>query len=554
MSNAAEQELKRWAASGQEEEPDYDAMLVSIRKRVADNMQAPIGKAGRRKRIVRKRRVAVIAAICCLTMALPVVAGVQYGWDRLWGGRNVLQAIEVGFGERLQLTEMSKGVSMTLHGVVTDDRNMNILFTMNAPQVAQDYTALEFEELRLTDREGTEFPVEEGLRLDEKTGHVVGMFDTENFLENGRERISLTANNLLVYQTRERAVSLDPQGEQKQTASTGDARYPSVEIVSLIPEAGKLTVRYHIQTTLTEPISMNPKLLLLTDGKQADSMNHTILPPERADSLTAQTTFAVPEGEMDQAEFRFAALEVGQTVKGSWSFTFDADGRKAQQAMYRKHLPPEKTLNSTIMQFTDLVVTPLQIRLLFDEKQRMPESGKSVVSYEQYTLQVGEHELEGGLWIDSEDNKYLKFDLPKWYEDWSDVPMTLSMRKKLVHARAPLDLKYPLEQPSGQKQSFTVDIKQYPVTFTYYKEGDALVVESESKAPDFGGIVQTSIEVNGKRRYAEVTPMPPSSRNVKRIERYPNLPEGELMLNPTFYFWLDEAAEERVIITEAGEE
>jgi hypothetical protein len=111
---------------------------------------------------------------------------------------------------------------------------------------------------------------------------------------------------------------------------------------------------------------------------------------------------------------------------------------------------------------------------------------------------------------------------------------------KKVEERTAKDQLIKLTAPTSSKQTVATKLHQYTIDFTYYKEGKDLIVESTSSDPLFGGIVQTYIDQGGKRLFAEMNPTPPRGNGTNRkIERYTNISNGDLMLNPFLYLWSD---------------
>lgn len=140
----------------------------------------------------------------------------------------------------------------------------------------------------------------------------------------------------------------------------------------------------------------------------------------------------------------------------------------------------------------------------------------------------------------SENNQHLlQFESPVWYQNWSDVPMKLILKDAVVEKRDTTKNWIHLNEPKKQKQYTKLTVDGLEIQFSYYTDGENLIVESYSKTPSFRGVNQTMLRINGKEVVPEVTPKGMVSSGIY-IDTYKGIPlDGRIELNPGIYKYSD---------------
>ncbi|MEK3884466.1 DUF4179 domain-containing protein [Paenibacillus sp. PL2-23] len=539
MTHLVEKKLEAIARAG---EPDYEIMWGRIEKRLGH--VRPIttrpGISGNKKKTI------ILAASVAIMTAVPVVASVHNsGWESLWNGQSSYNAIELGLGNRLDHTVTSGGIAMTLNGVATDDQRMNILLTMDDTDLPA-YDVVTFDRSQLASEKGVEDGIQVQLKHVPEEGRLYGLATVQNNLGDGRERYQLTLDHLVFYKYTSVPVAIKPAQSQGKAVQLVGSPAKSIAIISTIRENNVLTVRYELNG-VNDYLKHNPQLQLVSGDQVLKPQNSALLPSEKPNVLLRQSTFNISDADLAKARFELAALEEAGRKEGSWRFDFKAAGKKAAQAIFAMTLNPDTVVNDSYMKFTELVVTPLEIRLMYDEKQNFPEPGQPLIQYETVKLIADGRELDSGTGFNTtEDGRYYRrFELPSWYEQkaWGSVPIQVILSGQKAQERAEADHAVTLAQPSASKKTATTEQHGATVTFTYYKDGKDLMVESASDNPLFGGITQSYLNINGERMFPELNPTPPGGNGTNRkVERYVNVPNGDLTLNPFLYVWFDPKA------------
>ncbi|AWB44731.1 hypothetical protein DCC85_11225 [Paenibacillus sp. CAA11] len=525
-------------------EPDYEAMWSRIEERLAHKNQ--LERASQRG-IRHKKKVLVLVASVSILAALPAMAAVNGSWDSLWNGRSSFNAIEQGVGNRINQTVTSGGIPLTLDGVATDDQRMNMLLTMNVSDLPT-YDAIEFGRSELSEGKDKAKRIQVQLKQDQGQGRLFGLATVQNKLGEERKSYRLTLENIVFYQYRNFPLDVIPAESQDKTAALSGGPVTSVEMTSVIRKGNVFTVRYKLSGVNQEAArKANPHLVLISGGQVIKEKYAAVLPSEDPNVIVCQSNFEISDADLKKSHFELSVLEESGRKEGSWNFAFEADGKKAAQAMFAVQLEPADVANDSMMKFTELVITPLEIRLMYEMGGRSPQPDVPLIHYESVKLIVDGQEMDSGsgFWTTKDGRFYRRFELPQWYEqkDWSNVPMKVILSGKKVQERANKDHLLTLDQPAAQKKTVTTELHGTSVEFTYYKEGKDLIVESSSSDPSFGGITQSYLDINGERKFPEINPNPPEGNGTNRkVERYVNIPEGDLKLNPFLYQWFDPKA------------
>ncbi|MFB0845005.1 DUF4179 domain-containing protein [Paenibacillus oleatilyticus] len=538
MNKLTEEQLLELARKERPKLPDFEAMW----ERIQTNTNLQNASAAPRSRSLarsRKRLVPLAIAVSSVIVAAPVVAGVSMGWPVLFDRLGFTTAMESGLGNPLDITVKSAGATLALHGVVTDDRRTDVMFTLDVPSLP-DYHIADFEYKTLTNPRGEAMPLNALIRNDTLPNRMIGLLETDNGLERKREQFKLSLKNLVFYKYKDTELDASPMSLKDGDRADSRTRFGTLQIVSATRENDVLTLRYEIPINGPEDGKLNPGLFLKVGEKRVDSSYSATLPTEKSGILLQQNTWRLSDSELKSAKLYFTYLDTVQTLEGTWETSLEADGRKASQATFRKPLDPTAVANDSDMDLKELVVMPLEVRLMYDDKLKNKSPDLESVFYDTNQLVLNGTTINGGNWPTEKNDGYLRFPLREWSQDWSQAPMKLLLSDARVTKRS--KAWHPLEIPSDTKRTIETKLDQFPVTFTYYKEGEDLVVESYSTDPDFIVVSQTSVKKDGEVVYPPINPTPPGGNGTsKKVDRYPGLlsKPGKLELSPGFYHYKD---------------
>lgn len=547
--------------------PDYDEMWLRIDREAAKRRAASVVHMAPPVRSRKKFIPAAIVFSCFMVAAVPVFAGVSFDWGKLYGGQSVTNALNNDIGQRYDdLDVVRKGVTMSLKGVVTDGERMKLLVVVDPVMKPGEYDDVRFDHVVIKDDSGKELPVNGGLSYDEKSGKLLGIYETNDTLKNSEKSYTLEAGKLVYLKNKE--VVLKEAPKAGEIVSTGEALYPSFKIES-VRESQNLTdpmdqkgliVRYNLTTTDEKNgDNYSPHLTVVSNREETKNVRTFIFPPKGTEMKREQLFNNMTEKEWSGSEIHFNYLKEIKQIEGDWSLHFKADGKKASEAVYSKPLQTTAEFkDKTAMSLDHLTVTPLEI-IVYPKDNEPVANGVvrdkyAISQYRDVRLKIGDQEISGYTTTkgDSPDNyrDVFVFQSPEWYKDWSKVPMKLILRKPVVSAR---DIKanwLKLDRPTAEKQSGDLDVNSFKFHFTYYMDGKDLVVESECNSEKFKNMSQSMLRVDGKHMYPEHDPYDSGfDMPSKKIERYPDFSmKQSLEINPGFYYYSDPTREAEITL------
>ncbi|MDO7906865.1 DUF4179 domain-containing protein [Paenibacillus sp. JX-17] len=501
----------------------------------------------------RKWISAAAIAVCCLVIGIPAYAGLHLNWDQLFGGKAVSRALEMGEGQQYNMQRTSEGVTMSLKGIVTDQDMMKILVSLEVPGMA-DFDAAVIEDTKLQEHGGNSSQIYGSLTKDKNNHVLLGMYTTENTLELKEKMYDLTASNLIFYQYTK--IPVHWGAEEGAKIALNVPEYQDIRVESVTRSGEQTAIRYSIGTRVpvNEAANLDPHVELTEHGTKLSTLHRSVLKPEKGRLVMEDVYQAEPE-TLRTASAQLTYLKEQKKYEGTWAFTYKADGKKAGEALTRKKIAEgnsQDLTQKTGLYLKDLVISPLNITVSAEEKEGGAEQSNTPgvwedVRYKSVALQMGSRTITGSQ-ISSTNSRnevtgqLFQFESPEWYRDWSGEPMKLELKEAVVNKRDITRNWTPLVSPGAKKQSTTIRTEDgYEIEYTYYMDGDDLMVESHSDTPGFIRISQTTLRLKGTKEqiypeYHERGPNPIGDT----VERYPNIAsDKEWEINPGIYLFND---------------
>ncbi|WP_025335936.1 hypothetical protein [Paenibacillus sabinae] len=169
-------------------------------------------------------------------------------------------------------------------------------------------------------------------------------------------------------------------------------------------------------------------------------------------------------------------------------------------------------------------------------------------------MEVGGKTLEGPRYYSIEDPYQisLRIERPLDLKVTKETPIVFVGKHK-VTIHEDKQTSFQLKGISGKKRTLETTIGGYPVTWTYYKQGADLYVETGSEDARFGGINQTYI-MQGKERLLgkPLTVNFAGDGNNKAIDVYKNFKGTEAEIH-MFYYTTDDPEKETRVVLQSGE-
>lgn len=481
-----------------------------------------------------------VAIASLLLFAVPVFAGVALNWDKIGGG-NVATALSNGIGQQYDLHVSDEGVTMNLHGVVTDGEKMKMILSLDVNNKNEDLTSYEgfaTENNIMTGEGNSKAKVSGYLSYDPDSKKLLGIYETPDSLKDGSKNFKFEAQNLIFYKNKE--IPLKASFKAGDMIYTGDTKFPVIQIESISHIKEQTVIRYAIPGEPNNLGSAIPRLTL-NDRDQHKEAIPTYLPTDKKQLLIEQV-FDVNAKGWEQAQLHLTYTDEAKRISGTWELAFHADGKKASEAIYTKELQATpQFVEKTGITLQQLIISPLDIMVNIEEQGSLK---KGIVHYNTAKLMVGDKTITGGWNLKEVEGRdkfqhLFQFESPQRYKNWADTPMKLILKDATVTKRDTSKNWVTLQQPTANKQKTSMLVDGFTINFTYYTEDGKLVVEASSDSKGFKSVNQTTLRINGKELIPDVSPKGMVSTGVN-IDRYSNLPLTEkIELNPGVYKYFD---------------
>ncbi|MEB2301125.1 DUF4179 domain-containing protein [Lysinibacillus xylanilyticus] len=227
----------------------------------------------------------------------------------------------------------------------------------------------------------------------------------------------------------------------------------------------------------------------------------------------------------------------------TWNLDFQYNHDLAKKTTFVMDIDGKVEIGSQQLQFKELVITPSKVKLYFDEKNIDSNSNIAHFYYRQFKLRIGEQELLSGDYY----KDYISFETQGLIKDITNKEISLTLNDAKVSYEADKQDKVELENISDVPKTIQTELNGYPIDITYYAKGDDLIVESESKNEQFGGITQNVIYQNGKRIFAETRSNDGVLRTHNQVETFKNIKDKDITLN-FFYYSVNEDRAKTIIL------
>lgn len=483
--------------------PDFDAMWV--RMEAARQEQEATGSA-RRKMFPRGRRLAVLSAVALVLIATPVLASMSGQWDFTYRP-GLKSALNRGFGQTIDKSVRSGGVTFTVDSAMSDDNGTTLLYSLDPGD--KEPREWRFSELELRKADGEQIVQIndiQTMRMNWKKGYYSHAWDKENKRYNGffetawtfdgnETELQLIVRGLQAYDYERTALALDLSQTGVQTFPIQAGGIDTVNIQISREAGGKVLLKSSFTYTDERTASMDlPEIRVKKDGNSIKraGIRYDPVQGEHGD-WTTQELYQLDDIHQQGVTFELAYMAPGQKIDGEWNVgTLRLSKEKALNASATRSLDvPFRTTDGDAA-VRKLFIRPTGIRVEIEHKKaygRLP--------YKKVYLSVGGRKLEGEARIEEDTGtesypytqSYL-FEAPPDLRLTPDMPMELLLQYE-VEQNWHYDQPVMLKNISGEKQTLTMNVGGYPVEWTYYTKNGDLYVESESADKRFGGINQT---------------------------------------------------------------
>ena len=456
-------------------------------------------------------------------------------WMRNMNRTGIITSLENGFGQEINKTAENEAGVLTIHNVISDQNGTTINFSLD---VDYDYPiyAADFEQALLKLGDGKEIQMEASAVYNQESDKLVGVLHTNEEIPHN-SNVTLQLGGVKEIQLKSIELKdLAQSNTYPEKINIHQDGISQIEFISNDYLNGQYILDYLIE--LEEPNNIEHAYLSYTiENEPIASFGVTHKRPQpnvikNSDSLEIQKEAVKKLGVF---------LNYHDTVSykpETWNLDFQYNHDLAKKSTFVMDVDKKVELDSQQLQFKELVITPSRVKLYFDKKNIDTNSNWSYINYyRQIKLRIGEQELSGYF-----EKDYVSFETQELIKDITNKEIALTLKDASVSYEAGKQDKVELTNISDVPQTIKAELNGYPIDITYYTNGSDLMVESESKNKQFGGITQSVIYQNGKRIFAENRSNNGLFNINKQVETFKNIKDKDITLN----FFLYTVNEDRV--------
>jgi len=461
-------------------------------------------------------------------------------WMRNMNRTGIITSLENGFGQEINKTAENKAGVLTIHNVISDQNGTTINFSLDIDHdYPIDYAG--FEQALLKIGEGKEIQMEASAEYNLESDKLVGVLHTDEEIPHN-SNVTLQLGGVKEIQLKSIALKdLAQSNTYPAKINIHQDGISQIDFISNDYQNGQYILDYLIE--LEEPNNIEHAYLSYTIENESIANSSVTSKRPQPNVIKKSDSLEIPKEAVEKLGVFLNYNDTVSYKPETWNLNFQYNHDLAKQSTFVLDVDKKVELGSRQLQFKELVITPSRVKLYFDEKNIKTNSKWSYVyNYRQIKLRIGEQELFGNYW-----NDFLSFETQELIKDITNKEIALTLKDASVSYEAEKQDKVELKNISDVPKTIQTELNGYLIDITYYANGSDLIVESESKNKQFGGITQSVIYQNGERIFAEDRSNDGLLNINKQVETFKNIKNKELTLN-FFLYTVNEDRTETIIL------
>ncbi len=461
-------------------------------------------------------------------------------WMRNMNRTGIITSLENGFGQEVNKTAENEAGVLTIHNVISDQNGTTINFSLD---IDHDYPIdyADFEQALLNIDGGKEIQMEASAVYNQETDELVGVLHTDEEIPHN-SNVTLQLGGVTEIQLKSIELKdLAQSNTYPEKINIHQDGISQIEFISNDYQNGQYILDYLIE--LEEPNNIEHAYLSYTIQNEPLAIHGVTHKRPQPNVIKQSDALEIPKEAVEKLGVFLNYHDTVSYKPETWNLDFQYNHDLAKQSTFVMDVDKKVELGSRQLQFKKLVITPSRVKLYFDEKNINTNSNWFYVyNYRQIKLRIGEQELLGNYWDD-----YLSFETQELIKDITNKEIALTLKDASVSYKAEKQDKVELTKISDVPKTIQTELNGYPIDITYYANGSDLIVESESKNKQFGGITQNVIYQNGERIFAETRSNHGLFSTNKQVETFKNIKDKDLTLN-FFLYTVNEDRAETIIL------
>ncbi|AMO33620.1 DUF4179 domain-containing protein [Lysinibacillus sphaericus] len=448
-------------------------------------------------------------------------------WMRNMNRSGIITSLENGFGQEVNKTVENEAGLLNIHNIISDQNGTTINFSLD---IDHEYPidAADFEQALLKINDGKEIKLETNAVYNQETDQIVGILHTDEGIPHN-SNVTLQLGG--VKETQLKSVELKDVLQSNafpEKITINQDGISHIEFTSNEYQNGQYTLDYLIDLEKSNNIE-NAYLSYKIQGENIANFGVTYKRPQ-PNVIKSSDSLEIPQEMVEKLGVFLSYTDTVSYKPDTWSLDFQYNQDLAKKSTFVMNIDEKIEIGSQQLQFNELVITPSEVKLYFDKKYIDSNSNIAHFNYRQFKLRIGEQELSGYNFKD-----YISFETLGLIKDITNKEISLTLNDAKVSYEAGKQDKVELTNISEVPKTINAELNGYPIDITYYTKGNDLIVESESKNEQFGGITQNVIYENGKRIFAETRSNDGVLRTHNQVETFKNIKEKDITLNFFLY-------------------
>lgn len=447
-------------------------------------------------------------------------------WMRNMNRTGVITSLENGFGQEVNKSVENEAGVLNIHNVVSDQNGTTINFSLD---IDHDYPIdyADFEQALLKISDGKEIKMEANAVYNQETDQLVGILKTDEEIPHN-SNVTLQLGG--VKEIQQKSIGLKNVVQSNafpEKITINQDGISKIDFISKDYQNGQYILDYLIDLEESNNIEDAYVSYKIQDETIA-SFGVTHKRPQ-ANVIKRSDSLEIQKEEVEKLGVFLSYTDTVSYKPETWNLDFQYNQDLAKKSTFVMGIDEKIEIGSQQLHFKELVITPSKVKLYFDEKN-IDSNSLGHINYRQIKLRIGEQELSGYF-----DKDYISFETQELIKDITNKEISLTLNDAKVSYEAKKQDKVELTNISDVPKSIKTELNGYPIDITYYTKGNDLIVESESKNEQFGGITQNVIYQNGKRIFAESRSNDGVLRTHNQVETFKNIKEKDITLNFFLY-------------------
>jgi len=447
-------------------------------------------------------------------------------WMRNMNRTGVITSLENGFGQEVNKSVENEAGVLNIHNVISDQNGTTINFSLD---IDHDYPIdyADFEQALLKISDGKEIKMEANAVYNQETDQLVGILKTDEEIPHN-SNVTLQLGG--VKEIQQKSIGLKNVVQSNafpEKITINQDGISKIDFISKDYQNGQFILDYLIDLEESNNIEDAYVSYKIQDETIA-SFGVTHKRPQ-ANVIKRSDSLEIQKEAVEKLGVFLSYTDTVSYKPETWNLDFQYNQDLAKKSTFVMDIDEKIEIGSQQLHFKELVITPSKVKLYFDEKN-IDSNSLGHINYRQIKLRIGEQELSGYF-----DKDYISFETQELIKDITNKEISLTLNDAKVSYEAKKQDKVELTNISDVPKSIKTELNGYPIDITYYTKGNDLIVESESKNEQFGGITQNVIYQNGKRIFAESRSNDGVLRTHNQVETFKNIKEKDITLNFFLY-------------------